>query len=46
LFFALLLVCASRGLSLHAYAWWQRSQKAPLPGKVSPELQATVQSAP
>jgi hypothetical protein len=29
LFFALVAVCAIRGLSLHVWAWWRKSQGAP-----------------
>jgi hypothetical protein len=45
LFFALLIVCAIRGLSLHLWALWPRIQKEPTGGNVSSQLQPTVQSA-
>ena len=38
LFFALVTVCAIRGLSLNALAWWQNAQKTS--GRVKPEPEA------
>jgi hypothetical protein len=32
LFFALLIVCAIRGLSLHGWDWWRRSRPIPVAG--------------
>lgn len=38
LFFALVIVCAIRGLSLHLWAWWRNFQGAPAVVKPGPEL--------
>lgn len=40
LFFALVTVCAIRGLSLHAWAWWHKYQGVPVYLKSEPELVA------
>ena len=41
LFFALVIVCAIRGLSLHAWAWWRKFQAVPVGLKSEPERVAT-----
>jgi hypothetical protein len=37
LFFALLAVCALRGLSLHVWAWWRKSERDSLSVNPQPE---------
>lgn len=37
LFFALLIVCAIRGLSLHAWGWYRKSQTLPVASRPRPE---------
>lgn len=37
LFFALVAVCAVRGLSLHVWAWWSKSQGSPARVEPTPE---------
>jgi Na+-translocating ferredoxin:NAD+ oxidoreductase RnfD subunit len=41
LFFALVTVCAIRGLSLHVWDWWRKSQGAPISTKPEPEHATT-----
>src|SRR5882762_1920545 len=43
LFFALLTVCAIRGLSLHAWAWWRKLQGATV--GVKPKNDSTLNRA-
>lgn len=41
LFFALVIVCAIRGVSLHVWAWWNRFQRAPVVGEPGTNLGTT-----
>ena len=45
LFFALVIVCAIRGASLHAWAWWRKSQGVSAGEKQTPDRAATALSS-